>query len=1167
MTPLTRGVAAVIAGVLTVTAVGTPAQGAPKPGGLPKPGADSRSVTLITGDVVELAEAAPGRYAASVRPAPGRERITFHTLEVDGGLRVLPSDAVPAVSAGTLDADLFDVQELIADGYVGALPLIVQGGGDFRAAARDVRELPSIGATALRVGSDDLAAFWRSTSSRRQPARIWLDGRVRPVLDRSVAQIGAPAVWQAGYDGSGIDVAVLDTGADPTHPDLAGQIEAAQNFTDSADSVDHFGHGTHVAATVAGTGAATGGSRKGVAPGADLLIGKVLDDSGSGYDSWVIAGMEWAVASGAEIVNMSLGDDATDGTDPLSQALNELSRDSGTLFVVSAGNDGADSSVGTPGAASEALTVGAVDRDERLADFSSRGPRLGDLAIKPEITAPGVGIVAARAAGTSMGTPVDANYTAASGTSMAAPHVAGAAALLAQANPKWTAPRLKDALVSTARTNPALSVFAQGGGRVDIARAVTQHVYAGGTLDFGVHTDPAPPVTRNLAYTNDSAGAVTLAISAPAGFRAPASVTVPSGQTVQVPVTAELTARGRHTGWVTATGPGGVTVRTAVAVTLDGPRHTVTFRAVDRSGAPVGVPVVALHGEDSRFDALGWLSPGGTFTAEVAEGPYLLHALIEDGAPLDEQATLITNPELRVTRDLEVLLDARTGTPIRIETPRPAEQQAVLSYYVHRVHGNGRSVSHGVMHFSTVQQVNVTPTRRPSAGQFEFSSRWQLVAPMVKARVPGVAAPLDINLLHQSPAFDGSRRYPLKLAAGKGVAALLEASDTLSEEEQIAAAAQAGAAVALIVRPPDFSAWTVWRPVGDRLPIPAMVVAHDDGQRLLARARAGNATLDLTLTVSSPYLYDVFHVERGRVPERIVHRVTEANTTRVTAQYADMGGFGWAKEQRFGWRPWQQYSWNDRQRFVATPERREEWVSAGDSWWQHVVHHEYTWDDSGPLRGGQADEPRRFRGGDRVTEEWYKPVVRPVSVGSTRTGDTMALRVAEFGSTDHWGVSTFDDAVEAKLWRDGALVATLPDAWQDVTVPAGAASYRLALTTARTSEEWRWATRTETVWSFRSSTTASVQKLPLLRIDYDVPADLSGYVSGRHPVGLSASGGRIAGAEVSFDEGRTWRPVSVTAGKAAIPASTGSVSLRVHAVGAGGVAVTQTVIRAYGASR
>jgi hypothetical protein len=1163
MTPLTRGVAAVIAGVLTVTAVGTPAHGkAPASGG----STESHSITLITGDVVEVAEAAPGRYAASVRPAPGRERITFHTLEVDGGLRVLPSDAVPAVSAGTLDADLFDVEELIADGHVGSLPLIVQGGArDARARASTVRELPSIGATALRVDSDDLAEFWQSAGSRgRSGTRIWLDGRVRPVLDRSVAQIGAPAVWQAGYDGSGIDVAVLDTGADPTHPDLAGQIEAAQNFTSSADTIDHFGHGTHVAATVAGTGAAAGGTRKGVAPGADLLIGKVLDDSGSGYDSWIIAGMEWAVASGAEVVNLSLGGDPTDGTDPLSQALDQLTRDSGTLFVVSAGNDGADSAVGTPGAASAALTVGAVDRDERLADFSSRGPRLGDLAIKPEITAPGVGIVAARAAGTSMGTPVDANYTAASGTSMAAPHVAGAAALLAQANPEWTAPRLKDALVSTARTNPDLSVFAQGGGRVDIARAVTQRVYAGGTLDFGVHTDPAQPVTRNLAYTNDSSDAVTLSISAPAGFRAPATVTVPGGQSVEVPVTADLATRGQHTGWITATGPGGVAVRTAVAATVDGPRHTVTFRAVDRSGAPVSVPVVALHGEDRRFDALGWLPAGGTFTVEVAEGPYLLHALIEDGAPLDEQATLITNPELRVTRDLEVLLDARTGTPIRIETPRPAEQQAVLSYYVHRVHGNGRSISHGVMHFSTMQQVNVTPTRRPSAGQYEFSSRWQLVAPMVKARVPGVAAPLDINLLHQSPAFDGTRRYPLKLTAAKGVAALLEASETLPEEEQIAAAAQAGAAVALIVRPPDFSPWTVWRPIGDRLPIPAMVVAHDDGQRLLARARAGNATLDLTLTVSSPYLYDVFHVERGRVPEQIVHRVTAANSARVTAKYADTGGFGWTKEQRFGWRPWQEYSWNDSQRFVETPKRREEWVSAGDSWWQHRVHHEYTWDEMNPLRGGMADEPRRFRGGSQSTEEWLTPVVRPVSVGSARTGDTLALRVAEFGSSDHWGVSTGDDAVEAKLWRDGALVATLPDARQDVTVPSAAATYRLALTTARASEEWHWATRTETVWGFRSATTASAQPLPLLRIDYDVPADLSGYVSGRHRVGLSVPGGRIAGAEVSFDEGRTWRPVPVNAGKATIPAATGAVSLRVNAVAPGGATVTQTVINAYG---
>ncbi len=110
--------------------------------------------------------------------------------------------------------------------------------------------------------------------------------------------------------------------------------------------------------------------------------------------------------------------------------------------------------------AAAALTVGAVDRTDELADFSSRGPRLGDGGLKPEITAPGVDIVAARAAGTAMGNPVDNLYTAASGTSMATPHVAGAAALLAQQHPDWKADQLKNALVSTAKTQPNQTIYA-----------------------------------------------------------------------------------------------------------------------------------------------------------------------------------------------------------------------------------------------------------------------------------------------------------------------------------------------------------------------------------------------------------------------------------------------------------------------------------------------------------------------------------------------------------------------------------------------------------------------------------------------------------------------------------------------------------------------------------
>src|SRR4029453_1304071 len=122
--------------------------------------------------------------------------------------------------------------------------------------------------------------------------------------------------------------------------------------------VDGNGHGTHCASVIAGSGAASGGRFRGVAPGTKLMIGKVLDDDGFGLDSWVISGMEWAARGGAKVVSMSLGGLLTDGTDPLSEAVNTLSDETGTLFVVAAGNEGLPASVGAPGTAEAALTVG-----------------------------------------------------------------------------------------------------------------------------------------------------------------------------------------------------------------------------------------------------------------------------------------------------------------------------------------------------------------------------------------------------------------------------------------------------------------------------------------------------------------------------------------------------------------------------------------------------------------------------------------------------------------------------------------------------------------------------------------------------------------------------------------------------------------------------------------
>ncbi|MEV0717930.1 S8 family serine peptidase [Asanoa sp. NPDC050611] len=1111
-------------------------------------------ITLVTGDTVDLVRAADGRYAASVQPAKGRERITFHTLEVDGGLRVLPSDAVPLIADKRLDADLFDVEKLIADGYGDAatttLPLIVKGGANQRTAPN----LPSIGASAIAPAKDTLADFWRSQTQADAATRqaststIYLDGKVRAALDQSAAQIGAPQAWQRGLDGRGVTVAVLDTGVDGTHPDLAGKVAEARNFTSTADATDHHGHGTHVASTIAGTGAASDGRRKGIAYGANLLVGKVLDDSGSGYESQIIEGMQWAVDSGAAVVSMSLGGDPTDGLDPMSLAVDELSEQSKALFVIAAGNAGGTSTVGSPGAARSALTVGAVDRADKLASFSSRGPRLGDQGLKPEITAPGVDIVAARAAGTVMGSPVDARYTAASGTSMATPHVAGAAAILAQEHPDWTGPQIKNALVSTADTAADLPVYAQGAGRVDVARASTQQVTGTGVADFGLHTVGEPPAdaSRTITYANSGSTPVTLALTGPTYVKLSAtSVTVPANGTATVDASVDVGTLplGTLSGWITATATG-VRVTTAVGAVKDGPVHHVTVRALDRTGKPASVPVLTLFGDDARNDLLAWAGDGGA-TFEVREGTYILQAMFEDGARNDEQANLTVIPELAVDRDVEVVVDARKGRPIRIETPKPAEQQAVLSYYAHRVTGTGRSIAHGVMHFSNVEKVNTVPTKPVRAGSFEFSSRWQLVAPMVEAHVPGVQGPIDLNLMHNSPAYDGTRRFALARWGDRDVRgkAVLIPADEQDELAKIDAAAQAGAAVALMVRPPDFSTWTSWTPEGERMPVIALALDEPT-----AAALARRSTLDLKLTTSSPYLYDVIQVSPGRIPDQVVHKVTPANSQRVTTSYADNGGFDWVREQRFGWRPWQEYAWNDVSRDARTPSVREEWVSAGDSLWQHYVSDGYPW-GWGPLTSGFRDEPHAVKPG-RATQSWGTPVVRPTDVDSTRAGDVLRLRVP--GLVDGEGHYAHIAEVDATLWRDGAVLAELPDGWQDVETTPGNANYRLTVSTAHGGDDWTLGTRTETAWTFRSGAAGD---LPLLTVDYDVRGN---------GVALDFNAKlRDLRVDVSTDDGARWTRATVRDGVALVPAGHTPVSLRVRATDRAGNTLDQTVIRAY----
>jgi subtilisin family serine protease len=648
-------------------------------------GSEGHWVTLLTGDRVYVEGNRIG-----ITSAAGREHIGYSQYEQDGHQYVVPNDAMRMVSDGQVDRRLFDVTGLVKAGYhdeaVSELPVIVQhsNASRVRATAQVSRSLPSIGAEALRVRKDAVAEFWSGLTTGSQVTRraadgvtkIWLDGKREISLDASVPQIGAPAAWAAGQDGTGVTVAVLDTGIDATHPDLKGKIVEAQNFTDAADTDDLVGHGTHVASTVAGSG----GKFRGVAPGASLLIGKVCATRNCS-DSAILAGMEWA-APRARVINMSLGATDFPGIDPIEAAVNTLTAQTGALFVVAAGNDGRDSNVGSPATADAALAVGAVDKQDNLATFSNRGPRV-DGAIKPDITAPGVGIVAALAAHSDYPPASTPGYTQLNGTSMATPHVAGAAALLAQQNPKFVAGELKATLMGSAKPNPALNVFAQGAGRVDVAGAIKTTVQPGPvSLALGSQPWPADddvPIVKTVTYRNTGTTAVTLDLSAqvtapdgkpaPAGmFTAnPSRITVPASGSADVVLTADTrvpSATGVFTGALTATGD--QSVRVPLTVTKGHESRTLTIRHIDRAGAPASTYETSVVGVDHQIYQVPF-NASGTVSIRVRPGRYHIQSTVISP---DGSSTLLVQPSFTVTGDSEFVLDARKGTPISVTVPR-----------------------------------------------------------------------------------------------------------------------------------------------------------------------------------------------------------------------------------------------------------------------------------------------------------------------------------------------------------------------------------------------------------------------------------------------------------------------------------------------------------------
>lgn len=1258
------GTAAAGLAMVAGTAVAGPAEAAPATTSTSSAGSrvvSEHTVTLISGDVVLLEQFANGKESAVVRPPTDRARVGYSTQQVNSDVYVIPNDAVPLLAAGTLSRDVFDVTKLVADGYDDAhsstTPLIVQypaAQAQARVAARPAlpgtstgAALGSINATAVRQDKHQAHAFW--TALAGDPAtdaaptvtgvkRLWLDGKVQADLHESVPLIGAPQAWAAGYNGTGVDVAVLDTGIDATHPDFAGKIVAAQSFVpagepgggDPSDVTDRFGHGTHVSSIIAGTGAADNGYYTGVAPGAGLIIGKVLNDSGNGQDSTIIAGMQWATQTEhAKIVSMSLGGSPTDGTDPLSQAVDDLTTQTGALFVIAAGNSGPSAqTVATPGAADAALTVGATDKSDQLASFSSRGPRLGDYAIKPEIAAPGVNITAARAAGTSLGAgdgipgdgPVDQYYTAASGTSMATPHVAGSAAILAQEHPDWTGEQLKAALISTAKDD-GYSVYQQGGGRVDVARAFSQQVDADpGTLNLGYFQFPhtgQQPVTKPVTFTNGGTGDVTLNLSLnitgentgtpPAGMfsLSQSSVTVPAGGSASVNVTVNPSAGAYdlYGGYLTGTS-GNIVVHTSVGAYVEPEMYNVTVPAIAHDGRQAaGISQAELYNPNlpGVFETKYYYG-GATPVFRVPPGTYnLMGYIFTMDAPnlYALAASVVGNPELHVTGDMTVTLDARPAQKVVINTPKPSAPSDIQVGYYRSLAPNS-SFSSSFSFASPTDQVFAAPTAPITTGAFEFYSKWSLVDPPIQMSVvQPTKTPLDPLFMVNSAPVDGTFRQPLVYVglgtpadyAGKdmhGKIALIQRG-TYTFYSKIQNAENAGAAAAIIF---NNVPGLLFAQAGDpgTVTIPAFTINQDVGLGLVSQLQSEPVTVQYSGTSISPYEYDLMLPNTNQINASQTYNISPTNTAEIDASYYADAPNQLGLDVNDALRPWTTFVFGVGRNLVH-PLQRTEWVSAdpNTAWW-HL-----TWENY-PFNGEFDSAPTTYPAHSSFPQAWFNQVARPgmpagltgwedVGAPAYREGDQFTMYLFPYvDPQQHYGFSTAGDTADTKLYQGDQLLGESQYAIGTFPAVPGAATYRLVSDEQRSEPWWTYSTDVATTWTFHSTTAASGrQLLPLLQVNYGMNLNLLNQAPARttyhftvgigHQDGVTGPKITSAAAWSSFDDGATWSPISLTAATpgtwlaaVANPKAAGAVSLRITATDADGNSIDQTVIRAYGLS-
>ncbi|WP_216587711.1 S8 family serine peptidase [Streptomyces brasiliscabiei] len=1166
---------AVTAVLLVTTQSGLSLAADPPPAPVAKAGSPStasldalrgKRFTLVTGDVVTVGTE-KGEPGVDIEPGPGREAIGFVQRAGGGDLRVIPMDVAPLVATGRVDDQLFNLSALQRFGHAeddpdpgadpGAddrgLPLIVRHSGARLPAATRAEAAPgrtvaleSIDATAVTLPKDDGGALWRTLTTSDEGAdaelrpsveTVWLDTPVEltdaagttrsatvsdepettPEGDVAVSdlvgQINARGVKERGLDGSGVRVAVIDTGVRATHPDLKDRVAKSENFiTWDDEKGDIDGHGTHVAGIIAGTGAASDGTYEGVAPGAEILSARVLSGP-LGSLSHIIDGMEWAADEGVDIVNMSLGSRAlSDGTDPWSLATDAL-LERGVLPVVSAGNDGPDPfTVSPPSAAEGALAVGAAGGDDAVASFSSRGPLFGDYRVKPHIKGPGVAVTAARAKDTPIGDvdpegpvgPVDDDYTRLSGTSMASPAVAGAAALVMQAHPDWTPRQVARALVSSAAPSAGETVYDQGSGLVDVERAVDQPVTATvSSLDFGRLTWPraAEDTRRKVAFANDSDEDLTLDLALdvtstrgglPAALLGLSEnrLTVPAHGTASVAV--EFRDTGIRTGGTLSalltarSDDGGSTaVRVPVGLSLEPESYDLTLHLRDQLGEGAdGISVIDVLPLDRTlepFETPHHATVASRLEVRVPAGSYGISAFIgrheEDSYWYDSDIVLAGEPFVRVDGPTELTLG---GTAAR-RLAHEVDSDDVENVY---------------------RQVGVAQRQKKAPAGADGP----------------LSAHTDVQFKHLAPDYWS---VPSTTRA-KGARYTAYFREDLAEGYEF-----------------------------DKVP---------DGA-------PGDGGYSYPTATGAVYYLAALH--EGRIPAGFTGRVRDSELARTEAHYVSSQQTGtfdrsFPLKSKLATASLKGIPVAGRRINVPSPSTRSEFYTASrDVAWAQELR--WSWQNADVLdplpHRALYTEPQVFRPGPR-TEYWNRPVGAPALAPDgrqfTRAGDTVTVDLPLGGDSDPRHLFTSDDlyaSYDYTLSRDGERLAksrngaaefprnTALAAWE---VPADSGTYTLRAHADR--GQWNnLGTEVEGVWTFRSGPAAEGETaaLPLTTVRFAPPVDEWSRAADDRtlavPFTVRRTGDQVRGrlrdltVEASFDGGTTWRPVPVAKNRALVP--------------------------------